>query len=108
MRDHQIELINLAQLPVGVMVDQVVDHVTLNLEDNDILIMCSDGIIEQYGNIEQLKQTILYQVDKTPKVLAKSLLQLTVNKNKGKIKDDMMVLVVQYRRQSIVQAQYAS
>ena len=108
VRDHQIELINLAQLPVGVMVDQVVDHVTLNLEDNDILIMCSDGIIEQYGNIEQLKQTILYQVDKTPKVLAKSLLQLTVNKNKGKIKDDMMVLVVQYRRQSIVQAQYAS
>lgn len=108
IRNHQIELINLAQLPVGVMVDQVIDHVTLNLEENDILIMCSDGIIEQYGDIEELKQTILYQVDQTPKVMAKSLLQLTVNKNKGKIKDDMMVLVVQYRRQGAVQAQYAS
>ena len=108
VRNHQIELINLAQLPVGVMVDQVVDHVTLNLEDNDILVMCSDGIIEQYTNIDELKQIILYQVEKEPKIMAKSLLQLTVNKNKGKIKDDMMVLVVQYRRQAIMQAQYAS
>ncbi len=108
IRNHQIELINLAQLPVGVMVDQVIDHVTLTLEENDILIMCSDGIVEQYNNIEELKQVILCQVDQTPKVMAKGLLQQTVNKNKGKIKDDMMVLVVQYRRQGLIQEQCAS
>lgn len=108
IRNHQIELINLAQLPVGVMVDQVIDHVTLTLEENDILVMCSDGIVEQYNNIEELKQVILSQVNQTPKVMAKGLLQQTVNKNKGKIKDDMMVLVVQYRRQGLIQEQCAS
>lgn len=108
VRNQQIELINLAQLPVGVMSDQEVDHVTLNLEEDDVLLMCSDGIVEQYLNVDELEQVILNQMGKAPKTIAKNILQTTVSKHKGKIKDDMMVLVVEYRRQGVVQAQYAS
>lgn len=108
VRNHQIELINLAQLPVGVMSDQEVDHVTLSLEEDDVLLMCSDGIVEQYPDIKELEQVILNQVGKSPKNIAKNILQATVSKHKGKIKDDMMVLVVEYKRQGVAQAQYAS
>lgn len=108
IRDHQIELINLAQLPVGVMSDQDVDHVTLDLQEDDILIMCSDGIIEQYPDITDLEHMILGQVGIPPKHMAKNILQTTVSKHKGKIRDDMMVLVVEYKRQGVSQAQYAS
>ena len=108
VRNHQIELINLAQLPVGVMSDQEVDHVTLSLEEDDVLLMCSDGIVEQYPDIKELEQVILNQMGKSPKNIAKNILQVTVSKHKGKIKDDMMVLVVEYKRQGVAQAQYAS
>ena len=108
VRNQQIELINLAQLPVGVMSDQDVDHVTLSLEEDDVLVMCSDGIIEQYVDLEELKQVILNQMGKIPKHTAKNILQSTVSKHKGKIKDDMMVLVIEYQRQGISQAKYAS
>ena len=108
VRNQQIELINLAQLPVGVMSDQDVDHVTLSLEEDDVLIMCSDGIVEQYVDLEELKQVILNQMGKLPKHIAKNILQSTVTKHKGKIKDDMMVLVIEYQRQGISQAKYAS
>ena len=97
IRDHQIELINLAQLPVGVMSDQDVDHVTLDLQEDDILIMCSDGIVEQYPDITDLEHMILGQVGIPPKHMAKNILQTTVSKHKGKIRDDMMVLVVEYK-----------
>ena len=40
--------------------------------------------------------------------MAKNILQTTVSKHKGKIRDDMMVLVVEYKRQGVSQAQYAS
>lgn len=108
VRNHQIELINLAQLPVGVMSDQEVDHVTLSLEEDDVLLMCSDGIVEQYPDIKELEQVILNQMGKSSKNIAKNILQATVSKHKGKIKDDMMVLVVEYKRQGVAQAQYAS
>ena len=108
VRNQQIELINLAQLPVGVMSDQDVDHVTLSLEEDDVLIMCSDGIVEQYPDLEELKQVILNQMGKLPKHIAKNILQSTVSKHKGKIKDDMMVLVIEYKRQGLSQAKYAS
>ena len=108
VRNQQIELINLAQLPGGVMSDQEVDHVTLDLEEDDLLLMCSDGIVEQFPDLDELEQVILNQIGKSPKTISKNILQATVSKHKGKIRDDMMVLVVEYRRQAIVQAQYAS
>lgn len=108
VRNQQIELINLAQLPVGVMSDQEVDHVTLDLEEDDLLLMCSDGIVEQFPDLDELEQVTLNQIGKSPKTISKNILQATVSKHKGKIRDDMMVLVVEYRRQAIVQAQYAS
>ncbi|MGL4337895.1 MAG: SpoIIE family protein phosphatase [Turicibacter sp.] len=107
IRNRKIDEINLAQLPVGVMVDQAIDHVTISLQEDDVLVMCSDGICEQFTNTEELKQAILNQVDKSPKMFAKGLLQLTINKGRGKIKDDMMVLVVQYKKQVAVASQSA-
>jgi len=101
VRNNQIEIINLAQLPVGVVVDQDIEKVTITLEENDLIIMCSDGITDQYRDMEDFEQSILKQVGKQPKSITRNILQTTINKGKGKIKDDMLILAVEYKRQEL-------
>jgi len=107
IRDNQVEAINLPQLPVGVMTDQDVEKVTFTLEEDDIMIMCSDGIIDQYRDLDQFEQLILAQVGKPPKLMSKSILHATINKSKGVIKDDMLVLAMEYKREAVNQIKIA-
>ena len=107
VRDNQIEIINLAQLPVGVVVDQDVEKVTIALEENDLIIMCSDGITDQYLNMDDFEKNILGLVGKQPKLITKNMLQTTINKGRGKIKDDMLILAIEYKRQTIDQMKIA-
>lgn len=100
IRGRSIEMIQISQLPVGVMTDDN-EHEsrTIHIEENDVIVMCSDGIFEQYHNIDELQACILSQLGKSPKLMAKNILQNTVTKHKGKIKDDMLVLTAAYTRQ---------
>lgn len=107
IRDNQLESISIAQLPVGVMADQDIEQVTISLEENDLIIMCSDGILDQYRDENEFEQTILSQTGKPPKLIAKSVLQGTVNKTRGKIKDDMLILAIEYKRQELCQSKMA-
>ncbi|MCL1950536.1 MAG: SpoIIE family protein phosphatase [Turicibacter sp.] len=107
VRNDQIEMINLSQLPVGVINDQPIDHFTVSLEENDVLVMCSDGIFEQYPDMADLQRLILEHAGQSPKLMTKSILQATVNKHRGKIKDDMLVLAVEYLRTEVVQHKIA-
>lgn len=97
IRHQQVELINLPQLPVGVWGEESIEHLTIKLKENDVIVMCSDGVIEQYHDIEELGRYILEQIGRQPKMIAKKVLQLTINKNKGRIRDDMLILVAQYK-----------
>ena len=103
IRNNQIEVINLSQLPVGVISDQPTDHFTVNLEENDLIIMCSDGIFEQYPDMAELERLILEHAGHSPKLITKNILQATVNNQHGKIKDDMLILAVEYKRIEAVQ-----
>jgi len=107
VRNNEIQTINLSQLPVGVINDQPIDHFTVNLEENDLLIMCSDGIFEQYPDMKDLERVILEHAGLSPKLITKGILQATVNKQRGKIKDDMLVLATEYKRIEAVQNKIA-
>jgi len=107
VRNNEIEMINLSQLPVGVINDQPIDHFTLSLEENDVLIMCSDGIFEQYPDMGDLQRVILEHAGQSPKLMTKNILQATVKKQHGKIKDDMLILAVEYKRIETMQKKIA-
>lgn len=107
IRDNQVETINLSQLPVGVAIDQEIEKVTVSLEEDDLIIMCSDGIVDQYRDVNEFEECLIRQSGKAPKSIAKSVLQATVNKNRGKIKDDMLILAVEYKRQEVDQIKIA-
>ena len=99
IRGDTITEIKLEQLPVGVMIDQAIDSLSIDLCEDDIIIMCSDGIFEQYPNVEELKALMLAYKDQPPKLFSKILLQLTIEKCHGKVRDDMMVISVAYKKQ---------
>ena len=107
IRNNEIEMINLSQLPVGVINDQPIDHFTVSLEENDLLIMCSDGIFEQYPDMGDLERVILEHAGQSPKLITKNILQETVNRHHGKIKDDMLILAVEYKRIEAIQSKIA-
>ena len=107
VRNHEIEIINLSQLPVGVSGNQPIDHFNISLEEGDQIIMCSDGIFEQYPEISDLERVILEHSGQTPKLITKNILQATVNKHRGKIKDDMLILAVEYKRIEAMQTKTA-
>jgi len=107
VRNNEIEMINLSQLPVGVINDQPIEHFTVSLEENDLLIMCSDGIFEQYPDMGDLERVILEHAGQSPKLITKNILQETVNRHHGKIKDDMLILAVEYKRIEAVQNKIA-
>ncbi len=98
VRGDTITEIKLEQLPVGVMIDQEIDHVSVDLCEDDLIIMCSDGIFEQYTHVEELKSVIMAHKHEQPKLFSKLLLQLTIEKSRGKVKDDMMVVAVVYKK----------
>ena len=103
IRKDDIIEVRLDQLPIGVVVDKDVDFVKIDLEESDLIVMCSDGIFEQYPNLDELKKVLLANHTLVPKMFSKKLLHQTIEKGKGKIKDDMMVVAIKYEKQAVLQ-----
>ena len=92
-----VQIVKSLALPAGLM-----DHIELvvhdkDLEDGDMVIMCSDGILEsatEYQNKEIWAKTILEElVTDNPQKIADILLQESIDNDYGVAKDDMTVIV---------------
>ena len=90
-----IEVINNESLPAGLVNDlKLVVHDT-EIKENDIIVMCSDGIIE--SNKEKREKWIKELLEgikiNTSQKIADIILQEAIDNNYGKPKDDMSVIV---------------
>ena len=89
---NNINEIKSNSLPVGVL-DMVEPRITKTvLEADDILIMMSDGVVDAFSSIDEIKNFILYQQTKNPQELAKIILDKAKRNQKNYPKDDMTVL----------------
>ena len=92
-----VQLIKSLSLPAGILDD--IDLVTFDrdLEDGDIVVMCTDGIIDsntEYNNKEMWVKDILSEMETDDvQKIADIIVQEAVDNNLGRPKDDMTVLV---------------
>ena len=95
--NKNIDMIKNITLPAGILnnIDLVVYD--RDVEENDIIVMCSDGILEsneEYKNKEIWIKNLLEEMEtENTQKIADILLRESIDNNYGKAKDDMTVIV---------------
>ncbi len=94
-RGHMVEQIVTDSLPLGIFKGIEGDSVKRRLMDGDYVFLFSDGIIDAMeSDYKEDLGVLISNLDKqNPKELAESILQQVLKKTKGRIRDDMTVLV---------------
>ncbi len=99
-----MQIIKALSLPAGIL-----DNISLvvydkDIEDNDILVMCSDGIMEsnaEYQNRELWVRDILESIetDNVQKI-ADIITKEAIDNGFGKTQDDMTIIVAKFSKRS--------
>lgn len=95
-----IERIEDDSLPLGMFHKMnIINHFT-RVEAGDYIIMLSDGILEDMGELEGelFLWSILGEICESPKEVADLIMEHVIEKKQGKIKDDMTVLVMEIHK----------
>lgn len=98
-----VNLIKSESLPTGIINDIDLTVYDKDIENNDILVMCSDGIIEsnkEYDNKELWLKFLLEDMEtEDPQKISEIILNEAVDNNYGMPKDDMTVIVLKFEKQ---------
>lgn len=96
-KKDRVEIINSQSLPVGILKDVDFNVYEEYLDDGDIIIMMSDGVLdanEEEIDAERWMKNIIANIDSVnPKVIGEKIIDAAKGVSGGKIKDDMTVLV---------------
>ena len=94
--NKKVQIIKSASLPTGIVKNNSKDVIERKIEDEELIVMCSDGIIDsnvEYKNKALWVKYLLEDMENTnPQKCADILLNEAVDNNYGNIKDDMSVL----------------
>lgn len=95
--NKNVDIIKNIALPAGILNDIDLVVYDRDVDCNDIIVMCSDGIIEsntEYTNKEIWVKNLLEKMETTnAQKIADILLKESIDNNFGKAKDDMTVIV---------------
>ena len=95
--NKNVDIIKNIAIPAGILNDIDLVVYDRDVEDNDIIVMCSDGIIEsnyEYKNKELWVKNLLEQMETTnAQKIADIILKEAIDNNYGKAKDDMTIIV---------------
>lgn len=96
-RNGNVEILKSVTLPTGILDNIDLIEYNHDLEDGDIVVMCSDGIIDSnknYMNRELWLQELLEEIDSVDtQRIADIILKEAIDNDFGKEKDDMTVIV---------------
>ena len=96
-RDSYVEKIPSMSLPLGIFYDLKMNHYKKQLLDGDYIFLFSDGILDNFPGEEGeefLKETVAQIPYRRPTEMAGHIMKHAILASKGKIKDDMTVLVM--------------
>lgn len=98
--NKKIQIIKSLTLPTGVVKEAGTDIFDKDIENNDIIVMCSDGILDsniEYKNKELWVKYLLEDIEITnPQKIADIILNEAIDNTYGKAKDDMSVIVCKF------------
>ncbi|ARI75443.1 stage II sporulation protein E [Halobacillus mangrovi] len=101
-RGDQIFTVESGNLPMGIIPEVDVDMTSEQLEEGDLLIMMSDGILEGPKYVENVEMWIKRKIREVtsddPQVIADLLLEEVIRTQAGSIHDDMTILVARIDR----------
>ena len=96
-RTGNVEILKSVALPTGILNNIDLVEYNYNLQDGDILLMCSDGVLDsnkQYISKELWLQEILEKIETDDaKQIADLILNEAIDNDFGQEKDDMTVIV---------------
>lgn len=92
----KVQLIKSENLPTGIVKNVSKEILERNIEDGDLILMCSDGVIDsnvEYKNKALWVKYLLEDMQNTnPQKIADLVLNEAIDNNFGKVKDDMSIL----------------
>ena len=90
----ETECINSSGLPIGVL-EEMRPHITKKaFSDYDMIVLVSDGVMDAFGDGEELKNFINNQSTTNPQTLSDQVLDRAVELVEGKCEDDFTVVAV--------------
>ena len=99
-----VDIIKNIALPTGILNNVDLILFDRDLEDDDIIVMCTDGIIDsnkEYQNKELWVKDILENIETTnTQKIADIILKEAVDNDYGKSKDDMSIIVVKIKKKN--------
>ena len=99
-----VQLIKSLSLPAGLLQNANITAYDKDIDDNDIILMCSDGIVDsniEYKNKELWIKYLLEDIetDNSQKI-ADIVLNEAIDHNFGKAKDDMSIIVCKFNERA--------
>jgi len=99
---RNVQVLKSLALPTGILNDIDLVVYDKDLNDGDILVMCSDGILEsseEYTNKELWLKFLLEEIEtEDSQKIADIIMQEAIDNNYGKPKDDMTVIVAKIQK----------
>ena len=99
---RNVEVLKTLSLPTGILTDVDLVVNDKELQEGDILVMCTDGILEsseEYTNKELWLKFLLEDIEtEDPQKIADIILQEAVDNNYGMPKDDMSVIAIKINK----------
>lgn len=101
-----VQILKSLSLPTGIINDIDLIVYDKDLKDGDIIVMCSDGILEsstEYTNKELWLKFLLEEIETTDsQKIADIILQEAIDNNYGIPKDDMTVIVAKIQNKNTI------
>ncbi len=96
-RENRVEVFTAESLPLGSFEQPELKTQKILLQDGDMIIMVTDGVLEAFGgSLEErgLQNAILAASELNPKHLAEHLMGMAICSSRGRVTDDMTIGVI--------------
>ena len=96
----KVQIVKSNSLPAGIVEESQIQIFDKDLENGDIMLMCSDGVLDsnvEYKNKELWIKYLLEDIEtKNTQKIADLILNEAIDNNYGVAKDDMSVVVCKF------------